>query len=220
MTISSASGDPVGFPQDVPGAHGTSDDRVTAFMSGYLAGFIGCEFMGSPGNTTTTRSPLVPSEPDLVTLLPLRHEVPSDLGHTGDQDRSLTDVAVNYTNPAETARLFTSWGWEGNVTRSYEGPGWSSGITSVYVSIHRFGSAEDSVKAMNYSAEDQMASTGAWVIFVSPLASTSRALATSSDVTIYAQQGDVMIRLTVAASSGDPMPTAESIMQSILARVG
>ncbi len=55
---------------------------------------------------------------------------------------------------------------------------------------------------------------------MAPLADTTRALATSSDITIYVQQGDVLIRLTVAAPGGDPMPVAVSIMQAILGRVG
>jgi predicted metalloprotease len=219
VTISVMGGDdPAAFPQDRPGAHGTSDDRLKAFMRGYLDGFIGCEFMTSPGQTMSPLPPQSPSQSDLVTLLPLQSEVPPDLGHTGDRDRSLPDVAANYTNPAETESLFRSWGWEGNVTRSYEGSGWSSGIISVYVSIHRFDSASSAVNALEYSLNDQIASTGAWEVSVAPIGETTRALATSSDITIYAQEGDVVIRLTVAAPNGDPVPAAESIMRSILGR--
>jgi predicted metalloprotease len=43
VTGSAAAGDPFGLPQDQPGAHGTSDERITAFMRGYLDGFLGCD---------------------------------------------------------------------------------------------------------------------------------------------------------------------------------
>jgi hypothetical protein len=33
----SRAGDPQGLPQDTAGAHGISDDRITAFMRGYWA---------------------------------------------------------------------------------------------------------------------------------------------------------------------------------------
>lgn len=219
VTISAMSGDAPWLPQDEAGAHGTSDDRVAAFMRGYLDGFIGCDFLGTMSTSTNTRVQREPSRQDLTTFLPLQYEVPSDLAHSGDRSRSLSDVAVNYTDPGETERLFKAWGWDGNVTRSYDGTGASSGITSVYVSIHRFDSASNAANALNYSLDDQVASTGAWEVKVVPIAGTTRALATTSDVTIYAQQGDIMIRLTVASPSGDPMPMAESILEVILNRI-
>src|SRR5688572_19444853 len=48
VTGSAAAGDPLGLPQDRPGAHGTSDDRITAFMRGYLDGFFGCDVVIAP----------------------------------------------------------------------------------------------------------------------------------------------------------------------------
>lgn len=218
LTLAERSGDQEWMPQDQPGAHGTSEDRVGAFMRGYLDGFIDCGFILSGSKTSAPVARHVVAEPNLVTLLPLQHEVPSDLQHSGDQQRSLPDVAVNYTSPMETERLFREQGWRGNVTRSYDGTGWNSGVTAVYVSIHQFGSSRDAAWALDYSLKDQAASTGAWVVAVSPLASTTRGLATSSDVTVYAQQGTVMIRLTVTAPGGDGLETAEVIMQSILSR--
>jgi predicted metalloprotease len=35
---------PAGLPQDTPGAHGINDDRITAFMRGYLGGVDACAF--------------------------------------------------------------------------------------------------------------------------------------------------------------------------------
>jgi hypothetical protein len=38
VAMSATAEDPPGLPQDTPGAHGINDDRVTAFMCGYLGG--------------------------------------------------------------------------------------------------------------------------------------------------------------------------------------
>lgn len=164
------------------------------------------------------RGQAVPESDDLTVLLPRQRDVPSNLQPSGDQDRSLNEVASNYINPLETEALFAEWGWEGNVTRSYEGNGESSGITSVYVSAHRFGDSQNAANALDYSFNDQAVSTGAREIPVAQLATTSRALATTADVTIYVQQGDLLIRLTVTSYNSDVIETAEAIVESIVDR--
>src|SRR5699024_3744285 len=120
-------------------------------------GFLGCNFMvtGNQAPASIPRQQESSNHLDLVSLLPRASEVPSDLSMTSDRERGLADVVVNYTNPSETDRLFRQWGWQGNVTRSYEGSGWQSGVSSVYVSIHGFDSAADAVNAMHYSFDDQ-----------------------------------------------------------------
>jgi predicted metalloprotease len=35
----------VGLQQDTPGAHGINDDRITAFMRGYLGGIVACALL-------------------------------------------------------------------------------------------------------------------------------------------------------------------------------
>ena len=42
VAMAAAAGDPLGLPQDTPGAHGINDDRITAFMRGYLGGVDAC----------------------------------------------------------------------------------------------------------------------------------------------------------------------------------
>jgi hypothetical protein len=202
VAVSAMSGDPVWLPQDGAGTHGTSDDRIAAFMSGFLGGFLKCGFMLSQSDAPASEprgSVPDPNPNGLLALLPRQGDVPADLLSAGDQQRSLNEVASNYINPLETEALFAEWGWEGNVTRSYEGNGESSGITSVYVSAHRFGDSQNAANALDYSFNDQAVSTGAREIPVAQLATTSRALATTADVTIYVQQGDLLIRLTVTS---------------------
>jgi uncharacterized protein len=42
VAMAATAGDPLGLPQDAPGAHGINDDRITAFMRGYLGGVDAC----------------------------------------------------------------------------------------------------------------------------------------------------------------------------------
>jgi predicted metalloprotease len=44
VAMAATAGDPLGLPQDTPGAHGINDDRITAFMRGYLSGVDTCVF--------------------------------------------------------------------------------------------------------------------------------------------------------------------------------
>jgi hypothetical protein len=47
VALAAAVGDPLGLPQDAPGAHGSNDDRITAFMRGYLGGVPACVLPGT-----------------------------------------------------------------------------------------------------------------------------------------------------------------------------
>jgi uncharacterized protein len=44
VAMAAEAGDPLGLPQDAPGAHGINDDRIAAFMRGYLDGVGACGF--------------------------------------------------------------------------------------------------------------------------------------------------------------------------------
>ena len=57
VAMAATAGDPLGLPQDTPGAHGINDDRITTFMRGYLSGVDTCVFPeegGSIGVNTVT----------------------------------------------------------------------------------------------------------------------------------------------------------------------
>ena len=74
VTMSQAAADPLGLPQDQPGSHGINDDRITAFMGGYLNGIEECDLplrRTLPGrrpisvNSTSARGPIrrIPPQP-------------------------------------------------------------------------------------------------------------------------------------------------------------
>lgn len=227
--VSATYGDPFGLPQDTPGAHGTSDDRITAFFQGYINGFIGCDLPISVGSTAgsdratggdSSSSRSAAADDDLAELLPQGRDVPADLEMTGDRQRRLGQVAANYIDPVETEELFAQWEWDGNVTRTFEGDGGESGITYIYVSIHRFGSSSGASRALDYSVDDQLASTDASEVSVSSVGERARAMAitsgTSDEITIYTHQGNVLVRVTVSSADEDPLEEALTVAEVCL----
>lgn len=157
--------------------------------------------------------------PRLTDLLPTEADVPAGLVMTQDAERTLEEVAVNYSDPAGAERRFTDWGWAGNVARSFEGSDQTGGITSIYVSLHRFGDADSTAQALEYSLADQAATTGATNIDVSSFGDRVQALALSytdgNEVTVYAQQGTVLIRVTVVAMGRDAKPVAVRLARRV-----
>ena len=144
-----------------------------------------------------------------------------------DVSRTLPEVAANYTDPAETERRFRDWGWRGNVARRFEASGNTSSDPdaplSVYVSIHQFGDPTGASEELDYSFEDQAASTDAVEVDVRRLGDRQRALslatAEGNEVTLYVRQGPVLIRLTVVSASGDPMGQAVRMLRPLIKSV-
>jgi hypothetical protein len=230
VMTSAAFGDDPMWPQDRPGAHGTNDDRIAAFMRGYLDGFIGCRLpiAASTAPSEPSGSFPRPSQPtqrdlaDLALLLPTLDELPAGLVIEENLRRTLPEVAANYSDPAETEERFRVWGWTENVARSYgvaDGTTVSPGMTvAIYVSLHRFGTAPAAAEALDYSIADQAATTGASETTVSrPLGEYARVLQLGNEVTIYAQHGPLLVRVTAeSAKGGDPTISTEVIADGIL----
>jgi hypothetical protein len=92
------------------------------------------------------------------------------------------------------------------------------------VSLHRFGSAGAAAEALNYSVENQMESTGAREVLSGSLGEGSRSLivhgADGNEVTIYARQGAILVRLTATSAAGDPLAVASGIVAAMLGDIG
>lgn len=219
IVIAAEGGDAYGLPDDLPGAHGSSDERVTQFMQGYLTGLVGCGLDLSDGSGPSLIAPPPAAPGLLLDLLPGLGDVPADLSLMGQNQRTLAEVAANYIDPAATEQMYRDWGWEGNVTVLYAGPGTQSGVTEVYVSIHQLGGRRDAQDALAVSVSDQAASTGAWEIGAGSSADETRALRTNADMTLYAREGDYLIRLTVTSWLDDPAPVAVDILEAILSDI-
>jgi uncharacterized protein len=216
LTISAISGDPVGLPQDHPVAHGSGDERVTAFMIGYLTGFIGCGLDLADGSGLSLPAQVQPAPTSIIDILPQQRDVPADLSLVSQKERTLAEVVANYTDPGATERMYRDWGWQGNAIALYSGSGAQSGVTEVYVSVHQLGNRHSAGDALDFSIEDQASSTGAWEIAVSSSAQETRGLRTNADVTLYAREDDYLIRLTVTSWTTDPLLVAIDILESML----
>jgi hypothetical protein len=162
-----------------------------------------------------------------IALLPAIADVPAGLVETGRRTRSLPEVAGNYTDPAETTRLFTQWGWQGNAVASFalpEGQEAQSGqVNGVYVSIHQFSSPDAARAALDFSLTEQAAGTVLQEVPVSPLGEHTRALYGPEDygneITILVQQGSFFIRVSAAMLDGDPTADAVAVTEAILKNV-
>lgn len=164
---------------------------------------------------------------DITSILPTRADVPMGLVEISEQQRTLQEVAANYRDPLETELRFAAWGWQGNATRSFDRSNevavLPDSTSTVYVSIHRFGTASGSANALDYSVADQAASTGATEFPIDVMGDRARALVASTvdgnETTLYVQLGNVLIRITAISESGDPLQDTEAIAHAILVKV-
>jgi len=159
------------------------------------------------------------------TLLPTLNDVPNGLIVTAESHRTLVQIVPNYQDPHLTSDQFTQWKWQDNRTSTFGIPGGgvlADGTVSIYVSVHQFGSKSSSGKALNYSFEDQLGSTGASETAQPGIGDSTRAMEVLTDVgteaTVYVQKGHFLIRVTVTSVNVDPMVEARTLAQTIVAK--
>lgn len=227
VMVSAEFGDDPLWPQDRPGAHGTNDERIAAFMRGYLDGFIGCNLpihamseQGSGEQPTPLEASNAPSS--LIALLPDAGDFSNDLIISDDRSRSLQEITANYSSPADAEQRFRGWGWQGNVVRTLSTPagGDAEDVSSIYVSLHEFASASAARAALDYSFDDQLATTSATEDQTIRAGAYSRAARNrtgeGNELTLYTQQGALLLRVTVLSSVGDPLTVAREVVDLVL----
>jgi hypothetical protein len=136
-------------------------------------------------------------------------------------------VAANYTNPTQTQQLFVAWGWQENLILQCDVASPNAlppdATHSLYISLHLFGSAASAADALDYSFSDQLGSTGAEEFQVEMIGDITRAMRISSvdnnEITLYAQKGAILVRLTAVSPSGNPLPNVVEMAQRILSGV-
>lgn len=174
------------------------------------------------GGSDSISSTSAPNE--LMAFLPSQDEVPSQLTMTDDRSRSLDQVTSNYSDPGATADLFQSWGWQGNVIRSFAPPGGSLDdptlVGGIYVSIHEFDSPDSAAEAVDYSFDVQSEGTSLSEIDVPVFGDYSRSLYgridEQNEITYLVQTGNFLVRLSVASPGGDPTGTAIQMMEDMM----
>lgn len=154
-------------------------------------------------------------------------QVPEGLVLIQDGDRTLQDVASGFEDPAATMDQFEEWEWQRNAVRAFhtpEGAEVAPGeIDGIYMSVHEFGSPEAAAEALDYSAEVHASGGDLEELQGVDLGDDSRALygemSYGDEVTLYVQQGSVLIRLSAASPEGDPTNEATELMQLVLESV-
>ncbi len=183
-------GDPINLPQNQPGAHGINDDRLTAFMNGYINGLPACGLPGPVGKigagavtappTSTPVPPtfiVPPTRPaansvpatnarsplSLQTLIPAKLSLsPGQSFRVYDQGAASFDgVAANSPDPAAAARQLSDWGWQENFYRVFASDNPPRDAAGwVELSIDRFGSVDGAAQALPAYADARRTSHG------------------------------------------------------------
>lgn len=151
-------------------------------------------------------------------------QVPGALVTIQDGERTLDDVASGFADPDAAAEQFVEWGWQRNLVRAFHLPenaeGDPSEIDGIYMSVHEFGSSDAAAAALDYSFDVHAAGGQIDEVPVPEMGEYSRALygrlSYGHEITLYVQQGNVLIRLSAASPEGDPREEAIELMQTIL----
>lgn len=164
-----------------------------------------------------------PTVGDGFTLL-TEEQVPDELVTIQDGERTLDDVASGFGDPEAAIEQFTEWGWQHNVVRAFQLPEGAEAdltrIDGIYVSVHEFGSPNSAAEALDYSMEAHAAGDEFEEMPDIVLGEYSRGLygemSYGDEVTLYVQQGNLLIRLSAASPVGDPTEETLELMRVML----
>ena len=215
VTISRDSGDPLGLPEE-PGIrlHGTNDERITAFMRGYLNGLDACNLPLQGGQTsrdeTSVQEGPVVDNPVILTIpstLSLDHAA---CFRSEDEDALTFDELVARLGGTDEARVhLENWGWQASANRVFDcdtPPDGEAG--TIDISLHLFADAASAQHALDYFAA--VRAEGAPLIAAAPPAIGDHAAVLSGpttngkEFTLYVSRGPLLIRVTGISSSGIP----------------
>ncbi len=89
------------------------------------------------------------------------------------------------------------------------------------IAIHRFGTPAFAQGAVPYFSQARIANTAMWNLPAPALGEASAAIAgptaDGDEVTRYAAQGSLLVRVTGVAANGDPSPAVDAVMRQVLA---
>jgi uncharacterized protein len=228
VASSADAGDPLGLPQDAPGAHGINDDRVISFMRGYLDGVTGCGLplasvrpkptsppatvlgAANPQSDPTSNESGVP-ELSLTALVPSVLELPQGQPFRLESEGSSTfdDIVTSLPDPTEARELLLESGWQQNVYRIFasDNPP-PNAVGWVALGVHRFSSADGAAAALPYFAAARRSALGYQSVDVGLFADQTEAMAgqavNGEELIIYARRGNLVFRADGIAPNGDP----------------
>lgn len=222
----------VGLP-GIPEAHwGFTWDRgdVKEFVSlAPPATSAGSADVDQGGSNDASVAANPPTNTDIFSLLPTSAEVPSHVVFALDQDRDLATMTSYYDDPAATLQLYQGWGWQGNVTRSYNmgstGMPPAGEIEGIYTSIHLFSDPGSANAAAEFIFTDMI---GDYItveeITLDPIGDWSRALygtvSYGNQTTIVVQRGPIVFLIYASSRDGNPTIDTWNIAEAIVRRAG
>lgn len=178
---------------------------------------------GSSGNDVALSTHANPMH--IADMLPNQGDLTAGFVESSNQQRSLTEVTQGYPDRGDAVQQFTNWGWKGNVVRSFNAsdaaapPG---GVSSITVSIHRFGSAAGATAALAYWANAFAASGQTTNVTPPSLGDSAQELMQTTDqgreTALLVQRKDVVVGVFAFSPSSDPTSIATEVMETVLAK--
>lgn len=209
VTTSADAADPIGLPQDAPGAHGTNDDRIINFMRGYLDGVSGCNLPLTVIDPTVVVEQQAEPLP-LLSLVPSVLDLPQRQSFQSEQGTSsFADMLTSFADDAQAGTLLREWGWQENVYRVYTSDDAPTGsVDWLALAVHRFDTVEGAAEALPYFAAARRKATGFQPIDVGLFADQTEAMIGNAgegqELIVYARRGNLVFRVDGIAPVGDP----------------
>ena len=184
-----------------------------------------------PSRTPTLSSTLTPTPmpnpnfeppPLLESLWSLSHS--ACFGVDNDGTLPFSELAARLGGTDDASRRLQEWGWQASAYRTFvcgEPPDGEVGW--VEINAHRFGDATSAQQAVDYFAD--VRAEGTWLTrgpqpavgdYAVSLAGPDSNGTDGTEVTIYANQGPILVRVTGVASSGIPFGDVQAITQAVL----
>jgi hypothetical protein len=158
-------------------------------------------------------------------MLPVQEDVPEGFEQTDDGKLSKADVAGSFSNADDAAAKLDEWQWKDNVYRIFElsadrehAP---EDVTYLYVSIHRFGSAEAAGAALPYFAGEVQNARGLAPVETDQqlgdqMIAVAGGAAGTNEVGLYIRDGARVIRVTAFSEAGDALDDALALADKVL----
>ncbi|MBA3416397.1 MAG: neutral zinc metallopeptidase [Chloroflexia bacterium] len=233
-------GDPLGLPEDHPGAHGAPEERVKALTRGFGGGaVVGCALPLGDG----AQAPNLPLPPDLppgpeaanalVLPQPVAAYLPGALpmAHAAcfrieDGGALGFDELVGRLAPApDAAARLTEWGWQESAFLVFAcddpPPG---GAGYVDVGLHLFADGPAAQSALPYFAAARAGGTTLLTEDGPPIGDASVLLSgpvsNGTEATLYATVGPMLVRASAISPSGEPRADVAAVARQVVTVAG
>ena len=164
------------------------------------------------------------TEQELQALLPSQEIMPQGLVADADVTRTQEDVVVALGSTREAETNLETWGWTGNVERSFTAPDPAAlgpdATTQIIVSIHGFSSDAAAAEALTFYS-DIVVAGGYEEVEAGQVGDSNRLLVQPTEeggtnVAFYVQDGPVLYRIGGYSPGGDPVQNAINVAQSLV----